>query len=66
MTPQEIDIPTLNWVADEINKEIVRHKQISLRNEAALSGMSEMEIMIRAVVSRLERGEGLRSTTPID
>ena len=65
MTPETIDIPTLEWVADELARDSANYKKYQTRNEAYIAAIDHVENMIRCVVLRVARGEGLRPTSEL-
>lgn len=65
MTPETIDIPTLEWVANELAQDSANYKRYKTRNEAYIAAIDHTENMIRCVISRVKRGEGLRSTSEL-
>lgn len=65
MTPNTIDIPTLEWVIKEIQEDKQRYIQGRMRTEAFLAAMDEMINTFECVVSRVKRGEGLHPTSSL-
>lgn len=65
MTPDKIDIPTLEWLADELARDSAYYKQFKTYTEAYIAAIDHTENMIRCVISRVARGEGLYSTSEL-
>lgn len=56
----KLDIGTLTWVAQEIERDAERHRRSGMLSPAFLAAMQEVAVTVGAAASRLSRGEPVR------